>query len=241
MSIETVMPSNHLILCHPLLLLPSIFPSIRVFSNELALCIRWPKYRKYSFSIRSSSEYSGSITFMIDWFNLLMVKGTLKGLLQHHNSKAWILQHSAFLTVQLSHPYTTTAKTIVLSIHTFVSKVKNLLFNTLSRFVIVFLPRIKHLLILWQQSPSTVILEPKKIKSVTASTFSPSIYHVVIELDAIIFVFWMLSFKPAFSLSSLTLIIAIFYRPGPGDWSRQREREKKREREKYLSGYVENQ
>ena len=149
MPTESEMPSNHFILCHPLLLLPSIFPSIRGFSNELALCIRWPKYRKFSFIIRSSSEYSVLIPFMIDWFDLLTVQGTLKGLLQHHNSKAWILQHSAFLMVQLSNPCMTTTKTIPLTIQTFVSKAVYLLFNTLSRFVIFFLPKIKHLLILW--------------------------------------------------------------------------------------------
>ena len=157
------MPSNHLMLCHPLLL-PSIFPSIRLFSNESALHIRWPKY--WSFSIILSNEYSGLISFRIDWFDLLTVQGTLKSLLQHHSSKASILQCSAFFLVYLSHPYMTTGKTIALTIWTFVSKMMSLLsdvFNTLSRFVIAFLPRSKHHLILWLQSPSAVILEPKKI------------------------------------------------------------------------------
>ena len=147
MSIESVMPSNHLILCHPLFLLPSIFPSIRVFSNESALGIRWPKY--YSFSISPSSEYSGLISFRIHWFDLLVVHGTLKGLLQHHSSRASILQCSAFFIVQLSHLYMTTGKTIALTIQTFVSKVMSLHFNTLSRLVIAFLRRSKCLLISW--------------------------------------------------------------------------------------------
>ena len=155
------MPSNHVILCHPLLLLPSIFPSIRAFSSELALLIRWPKYR--SFSISPSNEYSGLISFRIDWFDLFAVQGTLKNLLQHHSSKELILPCSAFFIAQLSHPYLTTGKTIALTIWTFVGKVMSLLFNTLSRFVIVFLLRSKHLFILWLQSPSAVILEPKKI------------------------------------------------------------------------------
>ena len=159
MSIELMMPSNHLVLCCPLLLLPSIFPSIRVFSNELALHIRWPKYWSFSFSISPSSEYSGLISFRIDWFYLLAVQRTLKSLLQHSNIS--ILQHSAFFTVQLSHPYMTTGKSIPLTRWTFVGKVMSLLFNMLSRFVIAFLPRSKCLLILWLQSPSTVILEPK--------------------------------------------------------------------------------
>ena len=145
MSIESVMPSSHLILCRPLLLLPSIFPSIRVFSNESVLYIRWPKY--WSFSISPANEYSGLISFRIDWFDFLAVQGTLKSLLQHHSSKASILQHSAFFMVHLSHPYTTTGKTIALTRWTFVSKVMSLLFNTLSRFVITFLPKSKCLLI----------------------------------------------------------------------------------------------
>ena len=149
MSIESVMPPNHLILCHPLLLLPSIFPSIRVFSKELALCIRWLKYWSFSFSIKPSTEYLGLISFMIDWFDLIAVQGTLKSLLQHHSSKASILRHSAFFLVQLSDPYTTIGKTIALTMWTFVSKVMSLFFNMLSRLVIVFLPRSKHLLISW--------------------------------------------------------------------------------------------
>ena len=147
MSIESVMPSNHLILCCPLLLLPSIFPSIRVFSNESVLLIRWPKYWSFSFSISASNEYLGLISFRIDWFDLLAIQGTLKSLLQHHSSKASILQHSTFLLDQLSHPYMTTGKTIALTRWTFVSKVMSLLFNMLSRLVIAFLPRSKHLLI----------------------------------------------------------------------------------------------
>ena len=180
MSIESVMLSKHLIFCCPLLLLLSIFLSIRVFSNELALCIKWPKYQ--SFIISLSSEYSGLISFRTDWFDLLAVKGTLKSLLQHHSSKASVLQSSAFLMVQPSHPYMTTEKTIALTGQTFVGKVMSLLFNMLSRFVIAFLPRSKCLLISWLQSPSTVILESSKIKSVTASTFSPSICHEMMGL-----------------------------------------------------------
>ena len=152
------MPSNHLILCHPLLLLPSIFPSIRVFSNESVFHIRWPKYWSFSFSISPSNEYSRLISFRIDWLDLLAVQETLKNLLQR-NSKASILQHSAFFMVQLSHPYTTTGKTLVLTLQTFVGEVMSLLFNMLSRFVIGFLPRSKLLLISWPQSPSAVILE----------------------------------------------------------------------------------
>ena len=156
------MPSNHLILCHPLLLLPSIFPSIRVFSNESAVCIRWPKYWSFSFNISPSNEHPGLISFRMDWLDLLAVQGTLKSLLQHHSSKASILWHSAFFIVQLSHPYMTTGKTIALTLQTFVDKVMSLLFNMLSRLVKTFLPRSKHLLISWLQSPSAVILEPKK-------------------------------------------------------------------------------
>ena len=159
------MQSNHLILCRPLLHLPLIFPSIRVFSNELALHIRWPKYWSFSFNISPFNEYSGLISFRIDWFDLLAAQGTLKSLLQHHNSKASILCCLTFFMVQLSHRYKTTGKTIVLTIWTFVSKVIPLLFNTLSRFVIAFLLRSKCLLISWLQSPYTMILEPKKIKS----------------------------------------------------------------------------
>ena len=158
------MPSNHLILCHPLLLLPSIFPSIRVFSNESALYIRWPKYWSFSFSFSPSKEHPGLISFRMDWLDLLAVQGTLKSLLQHHSSKALILRHSAFFTVQLSHPYMTIGKTIALTRWTSVGKVMSLLFNMLSRLVITFLPRSKHLLISWLQSPSTVNLEPQKDK-----------------------------------------------------------------------------
>ena len=163
MSIESVMPSNHLILGRPLLLLPSIFPITRVFSNESVLCIRWPKDWSFSFSINPSKEYSGLISFRMDWWDLLAVQGTLKSLLQHHISKASMLRCSAFFIVQLSHPYMTTGKTIALTIWTFVGKVMSLHFNTLSRLVIAFLPRSKHLSISWLQSASAVILEPKKI------------------------------------------------------------------------------
>ena len=163
MSIVSVMPSNHLILCHPLLLLPSIYPSIRVFSNESVLHLRWPKYWSFSFSISPSNDYSGLISFRIDWLDLLAVQGTLKSLLQHHSSKASILQCSAFFMVQLSHPYMATGKTIALTRQVFVGKVISLLFNILSRLVIAFLPRSKRLLISWLQSPSAVILEPRKI------------------------------------------------------------------------------
>ena len=158
------MSSNHLILCCPLLRLPSIFPSNRVFSNESALHIRWPKYWSFSFSISPSSEHPGLISFRMGWLDLLAVQGALKSLLQHHSSKASILQCSAFFIVQLSHPYMTTGKIIVLTRRTFVGKVMSLLFNMLSRLVITFLPRSKHLLISWVQSPSAVILEPKKNK-----------------------------------------------------------------------------
>ena len=156
------MPSNHLILCRPLLL-PSIFPSIRVFSSESVLRIRWPKYWSFSFNISPSNEYSGLISFRMDWLDLLAVQGTLKSLLQHHSSKASVLQCSAFFIVQLSHPYMTTGKTIALIRCTFVGKITSLLFNMLSRLVITCLLRSKHLLISWLQSPSAVILEPKKI------------------------------------------------------------------------------
>ena len=171
------MPSNHHILCHPLLLLPLVFPSIRVFSNESALCIRSPQYWSFSFSISPSNEYPGLISFRMDCLELLVVQGTLKSLLQHHSSKASIFRHSAFFTVQLSHPYMTTGKTIVLTRQTFVGKVMSLLFNMLSRLVITFPPRSKHLLFLWLQSPSAVILEPRKIKTNTVSTVSPYICH----------------------------------------------------------------
>ena len=185
-----VMPSNHL-----LLLPPSIFPSIRVFSSESVLHIRWPKYWSFSFSMSPSNEYLGLISFRIDWFDLLAVQGT---------------QLSAFLMVQLSHPHMTTGKTIALTKWTFVGKVMFLLFHIPSRFVIAFLPRSKHLLISWLQPPSAVILEPKKIKSVTVYIVSPTICHEMMGPDAMILVFWMLSFKPAFPLSSFTLIKRLF-------------------------------
>ena len=186
------MPSNHLILCCPLLFLPSIFPSIRVFASESGLCIKWPKYSCFSFGISPSNEYSGVISFRIDWFDLLAVQGTLKSLLQHHSSKVLILQHSAFFIVQLSHPYLTTRKTIALTRWTFVGKVMSLLFNMLSRLLIAFLLRNKCLLISWLQSPSAVILELPKIKSITVPTVSPvspSICHEIMGLDAMILVF----------------------------------------------------
>ena len=173
MSIESVMPSNHLMLCRPLLLLASIFASIRVFSNESALRIRWPKYWRLSFNISPSNEHPGLISFRMDWLEFLAVPGTLKSLLQHHASKASILQLSAFFTVQLSPPYMTTGKTIALTRQTFVGKVMSLLLNMLSRWDITFLPRSKCLLISWLQSPSAVILEPPKIKSDTVSTVFP--------------------------------------------------------------------
>ena len=183
------MPSSHLILCHPLLLPPSIFPGIRVFSNESALHIRWPKYWSFSFSINPSNEHPGLISFRMDWLDLFAVQGTLKSLLQHHSSKAAILQCSAFFTVQLSHPYMTTGKTIALTRQTFVGKVMSLLLNMLSRLVITFLPRSKRLLISWLQSPFAVILEPPKAKSDTVSTVSSSISHQVMGPDAMIFIF----------------------------------------------------
>ena len=165
------MPSSHLILCCPLLLLRPIPPSIRVFSNESTLHMRWPKYWSFSFSIIPSKEIPGLISFRMDWFDLLAVQGTLKSLLQHHSSKASIHRHSPFFIVQLSHPYMTTGKTIALTRWTFVDKVMSLLFNMLSRLVITFLPRSKRLLISWLQSPSAVILELRKIKSATVSIF----------------------------------------------------------------------
>ena len=188
-SIESVMPSSHLILCCPLLLLPPTPPSIRVFSNELTLCMRWPKYWSFSFSISPSNEHPELISFKMDWLDLLAVQGTLKSLLQHHSSKESILCHSAFFTVQLSHPYMTTGKTIALTKQIIAGKALSLLFNMLSRLVITFLPRKKCLLISWLQSPSAVILEPQKIKSDTVSTVSPSISHEVMGPDSMIFVF----------------------------------------------------
>ena len=213
MSIDLVMPSNHLILCCPLLLLLSIFPSIR----DSALCIRWPKYWSFSLNISPSNEHPGLISFRIDWLELLGVQGTLKSLFQHHSSKASVLQHSAFFIVQLSHPYMTTGKNIAFTRWTFVGKVMSLLLNMLSSLAITFLPRSKCLLISWLQSPSAVILEPPKIKSATVSTVSPSICHEVMGPDAMILAFWMLSFKPAFhsllSLSSRDSLVPLHFLP----------------------------
>ena len=180
------MPSSHLILYCSLFLLPPIPPSIRVFSNESTLRMRWPKYWSFSLSISSFNEYPGLISFRMDRLDLLAVQGTLKSLLQHHNSKASILRCSAYFTVQLSHPHITTGKTIALTRRTFVGKVISLLFNMLSRLVLTFLLRTKHLLISWLQSPSAVILEPKEIKSVTVSIVLPSICHEVMGINAMI-------------------------------------------------------
>ena len=188
MSIESVMPSSHLILHHPLLFLPLIFPSIRVFSSESVLCIRWPKYWSFSFNISPSNEHSGLITFRMDWLDLLAVQGTLKSLLQHYRLKASILWHSALFIVQLPRPYMTTGKTIALTRWIFAGKVMSLLFNMLSRLVITFLPRSKHLLISWLQSPDGD-LEPPKIKSVTVSTVYPSICHELMGPNDMILVF----------------------------------------------------
>ena len=188
--------------------LPASNPSQhQSFSNESTLHMRWPKYWSFSFTIIPSKEHPGLISFRMYWLDLLVVQGTLKSLLQHHSSKASILWHSTFFTVQHSHPYMTTGKTIALTRRTFVGKVMSLLFNVLSRLVITFLPRSKRLLISWLQSPSAVILEPRKIKS---ATVSPSICHDVMGPDAMIFVFWMLSFKPTFSLSSFTFVKKLF-------------------------------
>ena len=189
MSIKSVIPSNHLILCRPLLLLSPIPPSIRVFSNESALRIGWPKYWGFSFNISPSNEHPGLISFRMDWLDLLAVQGTLKSILQHHSSKTSILLSSDFFIVQLSHPYITTGKTIALTRWAFVDKVMFLLFNMLSRLVITFLPRSKRLLISWLQSPSAVTLKPRKIKSATVSTVSPSMCHEVMGPDALILVF----------------------------------------------------
>ena len=204
------MPSSHLILCRPLLFLPPIPPSLRVFSNELVLCISFPEYWSFSFSINPSNEYSGLISFRMDWLDLLAVQRTHKHLLQHHSSKASILQHSTCFMVQLSHPYMTTGKTIALTRQTSVGKAMSLLFNMLSRLVITLFPRSKRLLISWLQSLSTVILKPPKKKSVTVSTVSPSICHEVMRPDTMILVFWMLSFKPTFSLYPFTFIKRLF-------------------------------
>ena len=210
MSFEPVMPSNHLILCRPLLLLPSIFLRIKVFSKKSDLHIRWPKYGSFSFSISPSNEFSGLISFTMDWLDLFVVQGTPKSLLQHHSLKVSMLWHSAVFIVQLLYVHMTTGKTIALNRQAFVSKVMSLLFNMLSRLVVAFLPRSKHLLISWLQSPSAMILEPPKIKSVTISIVCPYICHEVMGLDAMILVFWMLNFKPAFSLCSFTFIKRLF-------------------------------
>ena len=204
------MPSIHLILCCPLFLLPPIPPSIRVFSNESTLRMRWPVYWSFSFNFSPSNKHPGLVSFRMEWLDLLAVQGTLKSLFRHHNSKASILRRSAFFTVQLSHLYMTTGKNIALNRWTFVGKGISLLFNMLSRLVINFLPRSKLLLISWLQSPSAVMLEPRKIKSDTLSTVSPSISHEVMGPDAMILVFWMLSFKPTFSRSSFTFIKRLF-------------------------------
>ena len=207
------MPSKHLILCRPLLLLPSIFPSIRVFSSESTFRMRWPKYLSFSFSISPSNEHPQLISFRMEWLDLLAVQGTLKSLLQHHSSKALIFRRSAFFTVQLSHPYMTTGKTIALTRWTSVDRVMSLLFNMLSKLVITFLPRSKRLLISWLQSPFAVILEPKKIKSDTVSTVPPSISHEVMECHHLKLRCHDLSFlnvEPTFSLSSFTFIKRLF-------------------------------
>ena len=183
MSIESVMPSSHLILCRPLLLMPSVFASSRVFSNESVRCIKRPKNWSFSFNISPFKEHPGPISFRMNWLDLLEVQGTLKSLLQHHSSKASTLQCSAFFTVQLSHPYMTMGKTIVLTRWIFVGKVMSLLLNILSRLVITFLPRSKCLLISWLKSLSAVSLEPKEIKSDTVSTVSPSVSHEVMGPD----------------------------------------------------------
>ena len=207
---DTIQPSHSL--SSPSLL-PSIFPSIRVFSNESVICIRWPKYWSFSFSISLSNEYSGLISFRLDWFDLFVVQGTLKSLLQHYSSKASLLWSSAFFMVQLSHLYITPGKTIALTRYTFVGKVMSLLFNTLSRLVITFLPRSKSLLFSWLQSPSTVILEPKKIKSVTVSIVSPSICHKLWDWMpwSLFFECWALSqlFHSPLSLSSRGFLVPL--------------------------------
>ena len=204
------MPSSHFSLWCPLLFNLQSFPASGSFSNESVLNVRWPTYWSSSFNISPSNEYLGLISFRIDWFDLLAVQGAHKSLLQHHSSKASILWCSAFFIVQLSHTYMTAGKTIALTKYYFVSKVISLLFNMLSRLVIAFLPRSKLLLISWLQSPSAVILEPKKIKSVTISIVFPSICHEAMGPDAMIWVFWMFSFKPTFSLSSFTFIKRCF-------------------------------
>ena len=219
---------NHLILCCSLLLVPSVFPSIRVFSNESAFHIRWPKYGSFSFSFGPSNGYSGLISFRTDWFNLLAFQETFKSLLLHHNLKASILQLSVFFVIQLWHPYMTTGKNIALTKWIFVGKVISLLFNVLSRFVIAFLPRSKHLLISWLQSPSAVILEPEKIRSATASTFLPYICHEMMGTDAMILVFLNVSSQlfhsplSPLSVSSLAplcfQLLEWYYLHIRGDW-----------------------
>ena len=192
------MPSNYLILCHPLLLFFSILSSIRVFSSDLPFQIRWPKYWSFSFSTSPSNEYSQLISFLIDWFDLLAVQGTLKSLIPHHSSKAQFKRRSAFYMVQISHPYMTTGKTIALTRQTFVGTVTSLLSSMLSRLVIVFLPRSKCLLISWLQSPSAVIFGAQENKVCHCFILSPSTCHKVMGPDAMILVFWMLRFKPSF-------------------------------------------
>ena len=190
MFIYSVMPPNHLFFCHLLLFLPSIFPSVCDLTNESALCLRWPKYRCFSFSISPSNEYSGLISFRMDWFDILAIQGTLKTLLQHLSLKASVIQCLAFFMVQLSYPYMTTGKTIALTVRTFVGKVTSLLFNNLSGFIIGLFPRSKYLLSSWLQSLSTVILEPKKVKFFTVlHSFSPTICHEMRGPDAIVLVF----------------------------------------------------
>ena len=215
MSIESVMPSNRLILCHPLLLLPSIFPSIRVLSNESALRIRWPKYWSFSFSISPSNEHPGLISFKMDWLDLLAVQGTLKSLLQQQSSKASILQSLAFFIVQLSHLYMTTGKTIALTRWTFINKVRSLLFNMLSRLVITFLPRSKHLLISWLQSSSVVILELPKIKVWHCFHCFPIYLHWSNGTGCHGLIFLNMGIKPTFSLSSFTFIKRLFSSSSP--------------------------
>ena len=214
MPIELVMPSNHLILCRPLLLLPSIFPSIRVFSNESALRIRWQKHWSFSFNISLTNEHPGLVSFRMDWLDLLAVQGTLKSLLQYHNSEASILWCLVFFIVQLSHPYMTNRKTIALTRWTFVDKVISLLFNMLSRLVITFLPRSKRLLISWLQSPSAVILEPRKIKSDTVSTVSPSIFHEVIP-----FTFYLLhGMLHSLNVTLFIALLTVSLHPNPWEY-----------------------
>ena len=209
MSIASVMPSSQLILWPPLLLLPSIFPSIRDFPNESAVHIKWPKYWSFSFSISPSNDYSGLISLEIDWFDLLAIHGTLRSLLQPHSLKTSILWCSAFFTVQLSQLHMTIEKTIAMTIQTFVYRVTSLLFHTLSRFALAFLPRSNHL-ISWLQSPSAVILESKKRKSVASSSFSLSVCHEIMVARCHDLSFLVFNFKLALSLSSFTLIKGLF-------------------------------